>query len=199
MIHVTQEKFFNQILNVESRLLSSNPDYILNMFANYKILHIGCVDSQYYNPKSNLHCNLAKITNNLYGFDIDIDGLKILEKDCPSSKYFYNWDDIYSQDYDVVLIPEVIEHVLDVGIFIEKIRKINTKELFISAPYFGLYNSHVKESNGLYQETVHPDHKCWYSPYTLYNIFKDVITERKASETSSVLILKSTSVALHIK
>jgi len=197
MINYKQENFFEQYLDVYDMPLTSNPDFILNKFNNMKILHIGCVDSLYYNKDRNLHIQLSRITKSLFGYDIDINGLKQLEKDCPSV-YFSNFDDVLSQEYDLVLVPEVIEHVNNVESFMDNLFSIKTKEYFITAPYIGLFNSNIKHSGTRYKELVHPDHKCWHSPYTLLNTCNKLLTKYPSSNTD-MYILKSTSVAIHIK
>jgi hypothetical protein len=198
MINYKNQSFFEQHMDISLYPELTNPEFILKKFINRNILHIGCVDSMYYNKTANLHIKLSTITNNLVGFDIDKKGLEQLNLDCPST-YFSEFKDVLTKSYDTVLVPEVIEHVLNVQEFIENLLQIETKEYFITAPYFGLSKSNIKIENGKCVEIVHPDHKCWHSPYTLYNVCKPLIQKLNAEKTSEVMILRSTSVGIHIK
>lgn len=196
MINYTNQDFFNHTFNINRHDIDTQT-YILNTFINKSILHIGCVDSLYYNKDHNLHIKLSKICKSLHGFDIDKKGIDILNTDCPST-YFTNISDIYTHSYDVVLIPEVLEHVDNVGEFIQSMAKINTKQYFITAPDISLYNTHIKNDGNYIHEMVHSDHKCWYSPYTLHNVCKPLISKITTSDSSELLLLKG-SISLHIK
>ncbi|MDT8416127.1 MAG: hypothetical protein RQ735_12230 [Flavobacteriaceae bacterium] len=137
---------------------------------NKKVIHFGCTDWPIFNPKNNLHIRLSKITNEIHGFDIDLDGIQNLKK-YVNQKYFSNFDEIGIENYDVCLVPETIEHVDNVSEFLNNLSKVNANVFLITAP-----NCFSKEiiSRNYYGKTefiemVHPDHNCWYSPFTLKN------------------------------
>ena len=196
MINYINENFFNHRF-VISRLDIGTQTYILNKFIGKSILHIGCVDSLCYNKDHNLHIKLAPKCQMLHGFDIDKKGLEILNTDCPST-YFTNLSDVYKYTYDVVLIPEVIEHVDNVGEFIKNMAKINTKEYFITAPDISLYNTNIKNTSNYIHESIHSDHKYWFSPYTLYNVCNPLISKITSTDSCEMLLLNG-SISLHIK
>lgn len=140
---------------------------------NKKVLHFGCTDYPIFNPNNNLHLKLSKICKKLHGFDIDIKGLELL-RTYYNGKYFSSFDQI-TEKYDTVLIPETIEHVDNIKDFLENIYRIDSKYFIISGP--NCFNSHFshgfkKNSGKLFEEVVHPDHNCWFSPYTLKNTIK---------------------------
>lgn len=196
MLNYKHTDFFTHIFDVEYVDVSTH-DFILTKFAGKHILHIGCVDSMYYNPNNNLHIKLSKISKSLHGYDIDIDGLNKLNCDCPST-YYTNINDVINNKYDVVLIPEVIEHVLNLHEFIESIKKINTTEYFITAPDISLYKTNITESSNSVCEIVHPDHKYWFSPYTLYKSCSPLIEKITSTDTCNMYNIKG-SIAIHIK
>ncbi len=74
-------------------------------------------------------------------------------------------------EYDTILVPNVIEHIENPGAFVENLFKIKFKTLFILVPNFSV--SHLSSYDGtFFTERIHPDHYCWYSPYTLWNLFR---------------------------
>ena len=82
--------------------------------------------------------------------------------------------------YDVVLIPEVIEHVGNLESFFE-IDHVDFKTVLITAPdAYSCMRRHfelVKDADTeTFIEVVHPDHNCWFTPYTLWNLVSKYTT-----------------------
>ena len=84
-------------------------------------------------------------------------------------KYFSSYDEV-KDTYDVVLVPEVMEHVPNVQSFIKDVLSISSNEYFFSVPNASVAQIFCDDTYAL--EIVHPDHKYWFSPYTLYNVMK---------------------------
>jgi hypothetical protein len=146
----------------------------MNLFEYYcsgkKVLHIGCTDYPILNPKKNLHIYLSKLTSEIHGLDLDIEGLKVL-KQYVDQPYFSSLADV-KDSYDICLIPEVIEHVDNISLFLKDIEKIDAKLFIIAAPNaFGNFyrNLNYFKTGELSVEIEHPDHNCYFSPYTLKN------------------------------
>lgn len=136
-----------------------------------KVLHIGCVDWPFH-PENNLHIALQDVAEYADGYDINQERYKLLDPyikedaelwvDLPNASHGVN------SNYDVVLIPEVIEHVDDLPKFFWQMDEIPTKQYIVTVPCavqcaqhsFGVDGNEVVE-------VVHPEHLCWYSPYTL--------------------------------
>lgn len=135
-----------------------------------KVLHFGCTDWPIFNPENNLHIKLSKSAKILHGFDIDKEGIENLKK-YVNQDYFSDFSEISNIEYDVCLVPETIEHVDNVKIFLEGLSTINTKLFLITAPNCFASEHMIRNINGIdeFVEIVHPDHNCWYSPYTLKN------------------------------
>lgn len=134
-----------------------------------KVIHFGCTDWPIFDPNENLHIKLNEITNILHGFDIDKEGIENLKK-YVSQDYFSDFKDV-NENYDVCLIPETIEHVDNVRTFLENVSKIKSKIFLITAPNC-FSKEHLRRNfygEDYFIEVVHPDHNCWYSPYTLKN------------------------------
>lgn len=135
-----------------------------------KVLHIGCTDHPIFDPKHNLHLQLSKFCSELHGLDVDKEGLSVLKRhfDAP---YFSDFSQIENEVYDVVLVPETIEHVDNVEIFLKQINEIKADTFIISGPncFHQFFKNGYEKNSNVWIEGIHPDHNCWYSPYTLKN------------------------------
>jgi len=134
------------------------------------VLHLGCNDWPIFNPKYNLHIKLAKHADVIHGFDIDLEGIVELKK-YVDQPYFSNFNQLKGNQYDICLVPETIEHVDNVRDFLEGLSTVEAKLFYITAP--NCFSKNHIERNFYGQdefiEVNHPDHNCWYSPYTLKN------------------------------
>jgi 2-polyprenyl-3-methyl-5-hydroxy-6-metoxy-1,4-benzoquinol methylase len=156
---------------------------------NKTVLHYGCADWPIYNQNTNLHYSLSKTIDTIDGFDKDKETItKMID-----SGLFKNdtlFFEIPDKKYDFLLIPETIEHVNNVELFLHSILK-NVKEdteILITAPN-AFVESQFKantDQEDYYLESVHPDHNYWFSIYTLPNLieksFKELNIETKFSE-----------------
>ena len=144
-----------------------------------KVLHVGCTDYPVFKQETNLHIQLQGIASQLDGFDVDAEGIQVLQQHAPG-RYFTRSDEI-KERYDLVMVPEVIEHVPNIATFLQGLSLLDFGSIVIAAPcvvgypnafsYRGLngrLQSELKEPNDYYED-VHPDHKVWFSPYTLVN------------------------------
>jgi 2-polyprenyl-3-methyl-5-hydroxy-6-metoxy-1,4-benzoquinol methylase len=156
---------------------------------NKTVLHYGCADWPIYNQNTNLHYSLSKTIDTIDGFDKDKETItKMID-----SGLFKNdtlFFEIPDKKYNFLLIPETIEHVNNVELFLHSILK-NVKEdteILITAPN-AFVESQFKantDQEDYYSESVHPDHNYWFSIYTLPNLieksFKELNIETKFSE-----------------
>lgn len=158
------------VQKIPFKRIKSREHYFKELCKNKKVLHIGCTDWPIFNPNNNLHIKLSKISNSIDGFDIDIEGINILRK-YVNQEYFSDFKDLSKRNYEVCLIPETIEHVDNVKVFLENISTINAEIFLITAPNCFAKGRHKRNYWGkdYFIELVHPDHNCWYSPYTLKN------------------------------
>jgi len=143
---------------------------------------VGCTDSPVFDPEANLHIQLSKFCGQLHGYDVDAEGLALLKSFVPG-EYFNDIARI-KDSYDVMLVPETIEHVDNVKRFLEQLSKIRFKRCLITAPNSFLPNDNGNhfDAEGMYVEYVHPDHNCWFSPYTLKNCIQK-FTDWKITQT----------------
>lgn len=180
MIYEKTDNFFIQKINIET-INQSRFDFFESICIGKKTLHVGCVDAMTFNTDNNLHIFLSKKVKQLFGFDIDTADFNRL-KDICAGKYFSTIEDCRKNDYEIIIIPEVLEHVSNAKTFLDEIFSLNSKEFFISVPNIIHYGKEMLKDDKVFTEIVHPDHKCWFSPYTLYNIVKEYIKDEEMSK-----------------
>ena len=169
MIYETTDNFYTQKIHLTT-VREWRFEFFANMCRGKKVMHIGCADAMVFNVDTNLHIYLSKLEDNtiIHGLDIDIETTNKLLEACPGT-YFTSYGDV-KEEYDIVLVPEVMEHVPNVNLFLKDVFSIQAKEYLITVPNMSVAEIFCDDTFSL--EMVHPDHKCWFSPYTLYNTIK---------------------------
>lgn len=157
-------------------------DFYRSLCEGRRVLHIGCADNPFV-KEHNLHLYLKDKCLKLHGVDTDTTGIDTLVDNgidihtlANNVQYFEN------EIYDIVLIPEVIEHVKNLQDFFDNMNRINTSHYVVTAPCaIQCFNKGdiVSENIGRTADTheiVHPEHLCWYTPYTLHNAINTYTT-----------------------
>lgn len=155
-------------------------DFIKDICAGKKVLHLGCANYPYtQNSIDNemlLHFDLAKTARELYGFDFDQPGIDILTKHDTKNLYRADLEKLdevlLNETFDVIVAGEMIEHLNNVGLFLDGIQRFMTADtrllLTTINAYCGMrffwYGLRGKRGE---QEPVHPDHIAYYSYSTL--------------------------------
>jgi len=167
---LSQSSFFEQ--HVRATRHTNRVEYFKQLISGKNVLHVGCADWPIYNPNNNLHIQLCISNPNVDGFDVNND---VIEK----MKTHPDLDgrDLYSilpdKKYDILIVPETIEHVNNVEGFLHGLVKCVTSDtqILITAPN-AFCSEHMNRNRYIrntFLEIVHPDHGCWYSLYTLPN------------------------------
>lgn len=168
MIYEKTDNFYNQKIYL-TNIRDHRFEFFSDLCRNKKVMHVGCADAMVFNTDSNLHIHLSKLNNTtVHGLDIDVETINKLAEVCPG-KYFTSYDQI-KENYDIVLIPEVMEHVPNVNLFLKDVFSISSKEYLFTVPSMKVAQVFCDDTFTL--EMVHPDHKYWFSPYTLYSTMK---------------------------
>ena len=167
-------EFFVQKQSVRRNLIGrSRIEVFARLCKDKRVLHIGCADWPITSPDTSLHLGLQKYCAQLDGFDIHEEALTQL-RPFVHGKLFSHLDEI-TEHYDLVLVPEVMEHVPNVQEFLAQLNKINTQKYVITVPdaysCFARHFDYVADTEA-FVEVVHPDHNCWYTPYTLSNVIR---------------------------
>lgn len=163
--------------------LVSNQDFYCKLVEGKTVLHIGCTDHKELidikiRKNEYLHIKLMEHAKILHGIDINKEAIDYL-------KHKYNITNIYYCDptqmkvssilncYDIILIPEVIEHILDLGSFLKSVKKFMSPKslLVIGTPNsFKLHNLFTLLKG---YEEVNPDHKYYFSYSTLKHLLEE--------------------------
>lgn len=153
--------------------------YLRDLCAGRKVLHVGCTDFPVFDPNRNLHIQLHDVCAAIDGLDTDVDGMAALAQHV-TGHYFRSADEVQGR-YDIVIVPETIEHVDNIKSFLQELDGVDFGEIIITAPCLLGWNncfnyrdysgsrSHLLVAHDDYLEEVHPDHKAWFTPYTLAN------------------------------
>ncbi len=178
--------YFTQTVTVDSSSQElSRLDFLKSLVTGLKVLHVGFVDYPITKPKKNLHLKIADSCKRIDGIDPNAtEEIKSLLA-VPNGKIYDSWSDV-PNDYDVIIVPEVIEHVDNVALFLNQLDQISGK-LIITAPCAYKLSGNFREENGSYIETVHPDHNCWYTPYTLKNVINKYSKTRQVTSMHWVI------------
>lgn len=166
---------FYQKLPDEVEITDNRKLFAINYCRGKRVLHVGCADAGIMErriaEKNHLHHYLSEVSERLVGIDINEDGVRRL-KEIGFEVYRVDIEkdfkllNKYSRDMDVVVVPEVIEHLGNVGLFLDNLKRCDFDgEVFISTPNAFSY----RIINALEQgsELVHPDHVCYFSVTTL--------------------------------
>lgn len=179
--------FFHSFKNLENKIVERET-FLLEKSNNKSILHFGFLDSPFlkkkFQQKQLLHLELKNVATYLYGIDIDKRSLLLYQK--LTKDHLNSICDIerklskveinkLSQRFDVILFPEILEHLKNPGIALENLRQLslsnNSCEVIVTVPnafYVGGILAAL-ESN----EVVHSGHYFYFSPYTLENLLKN--------------------------
>jgi hypothetical protein len=177
-----------------SDIKESYRDFIIKLCNGKKTLHIGCFDDPIFDPNNNLHINLSSSSSILHGLDI-VEGYDDEMKKYYDGIYFTDYKEV-NENYDIIIVPEVIEHSSNPGLILDAIFKIHSDEYFITAP--NAYSDRLAYyDDGVFYETIHDGHVAWYSPYTLKNLIKPYVNDNY--EISMYFLSNSGSVAIDIK
>lgn len=166
-----------------ARLVGDKHDFLIEYCRNKRVLHLGCVDAGVLEEKWAkgilLHQRLAAVSSELWGIDIDKAGIQFLESkgvarllaaDVTQENQIRPLKD---QTFDVIVAGEIVEHLLNPGLFLEAIKPLMRSghtELIVTVPNaFGIDALVALLRN---VEFVHPDHNYWFSYYTITNLMR---------------------------
>lgn len=122
-----------------------------------------------------LHGLLTKSCKNVLGVDINKEAIDYVKKIGVNNVIYCDITkpgnkDITASNWDYILFAEMIEHLPDPVGFLKSVAANyggNVAKFIVTVPNaFGLPFVQLAISNG--EEKVNPDHKAWYTPYTLW-------------------------------
>lgn len=165
------DPYFVQQVPVSADLVGVDRLSVLaKLCAGQRVLHVGCADWPITDPRTSLHVALESVCAKLDGFDVQEEAMAALAP-YVKGKLTTHLEEL-TGEYDIVLVPEVMEHVGDVEGFLKQLDAVDTSAYLLSVP--DAYQCHKRHfdyvrETGTFVEVVHPDHNCWYTPYTFRN------------------------------
>ena len=170
-IETKHDPYFVQKVQVSTELVGINRlDVFRSLCEGKRVLHIGCADWPITDTNASLHLALEPYCAKLDGFDIHAEALAALAPHT-RGRLFSRFEDL-QDEYDVVLVPEVMEHVPSVDEFLATLSSLKTTFFLITVPdAYQCRQRHFeyKRESETFLEVVHPDHNCWYTPFTFSN------------------------------
>jgi hypothetical protein len=152
-----------------------------------RVLHLGCSDWPYTEEKTKnkklLHQYISGFTKELYGIDSCLESINIMRKNGIKDVFvgdiynLYNDENIINKKFDVLVVSEIIEHLVNPGLALESVKKYILKtnpkcEIIFTVPnYHNFYFTFLSGLRG--QECVHPDHKFYFSYRTFRNLIEN--------------------------
>ena len=167
-------------------------DFIRNVAAGKKVLHLGCTNYPYTKEAIDanmlLHFELEKIAAELYGFDFDQAGIDILSEHGTNKLYradLENLDEVpLDETFDVIIAGEMIEHLNNPGLFLQGIQRFMNPETQLVVTTINAYSGlrfliYALRGKGGFNEPVHPDHVYYFSYRTLKLLIERASLELK--------------------
>ncbi|MBW1975519.1 MAG: methyltransferase domain-containing protein [Deltaproteobacteria bacterium] len=110
--------------------------FILERIRGKKVLHIGCADWPWTENKVKngalLHQKMVGVASKLVGLDLAREGVAIMQEAGIENLYVANVEmsayDYLQDKFDVVVVAEVLEHILNAGNVLESIKTVCHKK-----------------------------------------------------------------------
>lgn len=172
MIWETTLRFLQPLAKLR---LIEREDFLIRQASGTIALHVGCVDSGLLRERiasgTHLHMRLAAVAAELWGLDTDETGIQELKRhgfeNLISGSAEAPPPDLPVQYFEVIIAGEVIEHVRNVGMFLDSLARLLRPNgiLLLTTPNALRFYNPIAALLG--RELVHPDHLQWFSPHTL--------------------------------
>jgi 2-polyprenyl-3-methyl-5-hydroxy-6-metoxy-1,4-benzoquinol methylase len=165
----------------DTTLVHARHPFIVERCRGKSVLHIGCVDAglleQRFAHGELLHQKLLRVAPCVIGTDIDAEGIRFLRQHGIEDVHLVDVSDenaelpFADRRFDVIVLSEVIEHVLDPGRMLKRLMHLmqpETTQLLVTVPNAFTVNNLLHMARGV--EYVHPDHNYYFSRATLRNL-----------------------------
>lgn len=158
-------------------------DLLKLLLESKSVLHFGCCDhepliEEKIQNNTHLQVVLSGLTKKCIGIDNNVSALNKLKSFNVPNCYYYdlfetNDPAIENEEYDFVLLGEILEHISDPVLFLKRIHEkfTNAKKIIITVPNAFSSRNFYNIRRGI--EEINTDHKFWFTPFTI----SKVITE----------------------
>ena len=162
----------------ESEILAGRQGFLLAACADKIVLHVGCVDSGLAQERfalgELLHQRLAVVARELWGTDVDVGGVRFLQKHGMDRVFPIDLSseapgpELGAASFDIIVLGEVLEHLPNPGRMLGRLRELMSPgktRLIVSVPNAFSLTGLFALASGI--ESVHPDHNFYFSRTTL--------------------------------
>lgn len=167
----------------DAPLLRGRQDFVLDACRGKRVLHLGCVDAGLTLERSQrgelMHQKLDKLAGELWGVDVDADGIVFLQKlgferlltldiSRPESASDEAMRLLQAEQFDVILATEVLEHLPNPANFLAAVQRLMAPghtQFIVTVPNAFRIDTLLWMWRGV--EYVHPDHNYWFSYATI--------------------------------
>ena len=157
------------------RLITDRCKYIPKLVQGLRVLDIGCVEHNLENRKRGhwLHDRLVQSADSVLGLDYEVDQVEQMKREGYDAIAADATDFSLSKEFDAIVAGELIEHVLNPGLFLECARKHLAPNgiLIMTTPNANCL-VYFLENLILGHEIDNPDHVSIYSPTTISLLLK---------------------------
>lgn len=160
-------------------------DFLRGCVNDRSVLHLGCTNYPYTAESIKngtfLHKDLVEKASEIYGFDFDQTGIDEMSQMGYENLYLADLERLenvpISRKFDVVIAGEVIEHLLNPGLFLNGIKRfmhpdsqliLTTVNAYAAFRFF----AYAMRGKGGPNEPVHPDHVAYYSFKTINRLIE---------------------------
>lgn len=150
--------------------LVSRDHLLVSISKNKRVIHLGCADHiELINEKRKLgkylHDLLLESSDRLVGVDTNVSALEEMKNNGFTDLYV-DTEFPRNDRYDVLLVPDVIEHVPNVSSFLIDLHSYNVELVVITTPNSYRLMNRLQFGG----ELINTDHRYWFSPYTLSKV-----------------------------
>jgi 2-polyprenyl-3-methyl-5-hydroxy-6-metoxy-1,4-benzoquinol methylase len=155
-------------------------DFILERVRGKRVLHLGCIDHDLFTSKAErglwLHQRITDVAARVIGFDFLSEHIPQLREEGHDIRFadVEHLENVTAPEtFDVIVAGEIIEHLFNVGLFLDGIRRF-----FAPSTYMIVTTPNPFSVNRIletYRDTEpigRDDHTCFYSQRTLENLFR---------------------------
>ena len=176
--------FFHDFSGVRT-VPASREEWLVDLCRGKRVLHLGFVDSPFTEERVQngelLHLRLKNVASHLGGLDGDAEAVRLYstltgDRNVGVLDLHENPDPaVVSDDYDVVILGEVLEHLLNPGHALLNVRRIcelnGNAQLCVTVP--NAFSAPGVIAAMQAAEIIHPEHYSYYSPVTLNRLLRD--------------------------
>lgn len=171
----------NILISKKNEPLCNRFQIIESLCINKTVVHLGCVDHlPLINKKIKqnvwLHARLCKIAKRCLGIDINNQGIDYLKytlgyNDVICADILSDIDEINDNQWDYLVLGEVLEHINDPCLFLQQLNKKYKNKInrvIITVP--NAFSWQNIRSTFSHNELINTDHRYWFTPFTLAKI-----------------------------